>query len=341
MIVLFGEQTARSPEPRATGCERYFVNGATKLGTTKRLMRLMVERPRVMHIVSLAAVVASLIGGPTHPVWAATIVLPRSSITADCFDAISGHASGLPQCSTPNTTASVSLSPFVRLSAVASTPSLNLPILFNFSAKATLQYSFEVVGGAQNDAVPVLVDTRLSASVAPLGIAIAEIALINPAGTNVAEAKVCTIGAEGLADCPAGFLSGPFNGSISMIARSGTVNRVFLEVDASSGDHPSFPTLLGSASASADPFIHIDPSFAGASKYSILVSADVVNVPIPEADTGWFLAAGLGLLALIRGRASGAASSWSLSGLFKRAVCAQRRKALAHSPSMSALRSVS
>jgi hypothetical protein len=38
-----------------------------------------------------------------------------------------------------------------------------------------------------------------------------------------------------------------------------------------------------SASATADPFLFVDPSFPNASVYSILVSPGVGNVPVPTA----------------------------------------------------------
>jgi len=69
-------------------------------------------------------------------------------------------------------------------------------------------------------------------------------------------------------------------------------DRIFLNVAAGSGDsiNPEFGT------ASADPIIFIDPSFAGASQYSVIVSDGVGNGvgSVPEPGTvGLVLSAAL------------------------------------------------
>jgi hypothetical protein len=65
---------------------------------------------------------------------------------------------------------------------------------------------------------------------------------------------------------------------------------------------------LAYAYASADPVISIDPSFANASDYSILLSPDVGNSEVPLPDAAWLMLSGLGgLAALARRRKSASA----------------------------------
>ncbi len=75
------------------------------------------------------------------------------------------------------------------------------------------------------------------------------------------------------------------SGTFAWPAQAGGINTMHLEVEAESGDS----MLAESANASADPFIFIDPSFAGAQNYHIVVSDGVGNAlpasTVPEPGT--------------------------------------------------------
>jgi hypothetical protein len=60
----------------------------------------------------------------------------------------------------------------------------------------------------------------------------------------------------------------------SLAATSGSIDQLYLELTVSASSHPQSGD---SADASAEPFIYVDPSFAGAGNYSILVSSGIGN----------------------------------------------------------------
>ena len=192
--------------------------------------------------------------------------------------------------------ASLTLSPFVSLTAEAASPP-NGGAIHGAAASAVLTYSFEVTGGNPGDIVPVLIATSLSSlgSDPSHGIGFAELS-VHTSAAGDSFVAVCS-------DGTCGTTASSFSGTLRTRARSGdTNNELTLQVHASTGDS----LLATSASASADPFIFIDPSFPGAALYGIEVSAGVGNAEItaaPEPGTmGLFLAAAT-LLGLARRRA--------------------------------------
>jgi hypothetical protein len=170
--------------------------------------------------------------------------------------------------------ASLTLSPFVDLTAEATSPP-NDGVIHGAAAAASLTYSFEIIGGNSGDLVPLLIATSLSTfgSDTTHGVGFAELFVHTSAGGDSFVA-VCS-------DGTCGTTASSFSGTLSTRARSGDVsNTLTLQVQASTGDSLS----AQSASASADPFIFIDPSFASASLYSIVVSAGVGNA-LPSPTT--------------------------------------------------------
>jgi hypothetical protein len=167
----------------------------------------------------------------------------------------------------------------------------------SFSGFAALNYSFEVVGGNPGDQVPVLIATNLSANtnVGPAisdGYAFSELVVTTdsngPSGASIA---ICSSG------CGAGSGSTSFSGALSTQASSGAIGTVHLEVEASAS---SLPGLGITANASADPYIYIDPSFARAAGYSILVSPDVGNgIPTATPEPGSLSLGAIGMCAIL------------------------------------------
>jgi len=185
--------------------------------------------------------------------------------------------------------ASLAIFPFVSMSVQA----VGLPVDVNGShgagASATVQYFFQVLGNP-GDIVPILIATQLSTtgSHPSLGIGSASLLVHTTAAGDVL-AAACSDGS-----CGGG---STFSGTLSTRARTGDINTLTLNAGASAGGNLSSQ----SATAFADPFIFIDPSFPTASLYSIAVSPGVGNAAaVPEPATAAL--AILGALALIARR---------------------------------------
>jgi hypothetical protein len=167
-------------------------------------------------------------------------------------------------------TASVVVSPFVNLQAQVS----DAAGVGTQDAAASLDYYFEVVGGTPGAIVPVLVQTNLFA--------------MSSGYPNDASASITVGGFGGVGqtatagDAPISPNSSQFSGTLAISATDGQATEVFLSIIA----EESY-ALGGSASASADPFIFVDPLFADAADYSIVLSDGVGNglssTPLPAS----------------------------------------------------------
>jgi len=186
---------------------------------------------------------------------------------------------------------SVSISPFANIQSQVSDVGSGVG---GSGAISTLTYFFSVVGGNVGDAVKVDVATSLSATASSdLFFGLAK---IDVGGTNN-ERAVCTD-----SQCA----STQFNGIINLTANSGTAVMVQILVEANGNS-----LAVGSASASADPFIFIDPTDPNASEYAIIVSDGVGNAlattPLPA--TLPLFSTGLGALGLLGWRRKRKAST--------------------------------
>jgi hypothetical protein len=151
---------------------------------------------------------------------------------------------------------------------------------FAYSAILSMSYSFEVVGGKPGDAVPLLIATDLTTSETGDGDGSAFISVTTSLTSESAD--FCSVDAASI-PCA----SSSFSGTISAAAASGTVDTLILEVGAGAFLYNDGTTILpSSASASADPFIYVDPSFAGAANYQILVSPGIGNTPVATPEPG-------------------------------------------------------
>jgi hypothetical protein len=197
-------------------------------------------------------------------------VLPSYSVGGGCT-AGPDFVSPSPFCSQTLTGGSDSLAynlpPGPSLSVTAAAvedPLSNLA----YSANLRVSYSFEVFGSQLGDTVPLLIATDLSTSETGYANAYASIAVATSLGGS--SALYCSV-ASGFVPCAAT----SFSGDVSVSATSGTVDTLTLEVSA--GASLLQDIVTSSASASADPFIYVDPSFAGAANYEILVSPGIGN----------------------------------------------------------------
>ena len=219
--------------------------------------------------------------------WGAVILPPATSSTLcegispnpiqDPFACtIAGGASG-----------SVQEAPSVLLVSHAAVPSPGV----TSQALTDLQYFFEVVGGRPGDLVPVLIETSLATVAAgqeAFAAANIQVRTTSQVPTVVA---TCTDGS-----CPFGT---DFSGTFSVNAVSGQVASVLLVTQAAVGG-----LFGGTADASADPVIFIDPSFAGAANYLVVVSDGVGNSSslVPEPSNFSLLGIGLATLGWRRRR---------------------------------------
>jgi hypothetical protein len=143
------------------------------------------------------------------------------------------------------------------------------------------------------DAVPLLIATELATAVSAPdgGSASASLFVHSSSGGAIPDREivVCSNGSCGAS-------GSTFSGTLATTGFSGD-DGDFIVLDLIAGVGDSFGAR--SADASADPWIYIDPTFAGASQYRIAVSDGIANAisAVPEPSTFALLALGLGALA--------------------------------------------
>ena len=226
------------------------------------------------------------------PAWSG-VLSPSTTVTI-CIQAAT-RVSDPAVCSDGGASASAFLSPFAGVQASATGFGVS-----NGSV-AQVKYGFEVVGGTAGDEVPVdiLFDLRASATVDGVDATFGGIA------SAQADLDVLHQGQSIFFQCassvrfPDACGTSSFSGIAGITAVSGdTSNQVQLRALAGTGPNP-FPNSLD-ASAFADPLIFVDPGFAGASQYSIVLTSGVGNgiaSTVPEPEEGWLAAAGMLMIA--------------------------------------------
>jgi len=220
--------------------------------------------------------------------------LPGVTTATNCVVADNGHTSNLGDpvaCTLGGATSALTLSPVAGATAHADyAGGINTLV----QASADVIYYFEVVGGNANDVVPLLIATELfsNASTTDTGaFASASLFVHGSAMREDQQVIVCTNGSCGTS-------ATSFSGTVATRALSGaTDNFIHLGVEAGVGDSVGAQF----ANASADPWIYVDPSFANASMYSIVVSEGVANaIPavsaVPEPSIADLIAAALAVL---------------------------------------------
>jgi hypothetical protein len=215
--------------------------------------------------------------------------LPAATSSVDCnSNNPSGGVTGASQCSLQGASVSIAAYPNPTLTTSVD----DAQAVATQDALADFDYYFEVIGGTSGDVVPILVQTTLSTSASYPDYAYAELRV------GGQDEMVCTDGSCGASE---------FDGTLSLTASVGTA----VEVHLRAGSEESY-SAGGDVSASADPYIYIDPTFANAGQYSIEVSSGAGNslAAVPEPASWIVMLGGLGLAGCVmRGRRKALAPS--------------------------------
>jgi len=208
----------------------------------------------------------------------AASILPAATTTTQCESGDNGLIAGTAPCSQSYEDGSddvtATLLPFAGISTNAAVAGF---VRDDYSGFATLDYSFEVVGGRPGDEVPLLIFSNLFTSIGGDAYAFSEI-IVSTNSTGLGSVVACqSYGGTCPPDAPANF-----SGSFGVTVSSGALDDGHLEIEASTNP------VLGAAtsSASADPLIEIDPGFANAADYSILLSPGVGNATSSTPEPG-------------------------------------------------------
>lgn len=243
---------------------------------------------------SLAALCLLILCAPGRDAIAA---LPAPSTFVQCFadgnntfhatECSRGGFPGVP----PSAFASAMLSPAPSVSVEVTSPPA---AVLGAGADANSTYYFQVTGGNVGDVVPIMVDFALSVFSTAESSALARIIIRTSVVPFTVEEIVCN---------PQVCDETEFSDTLTIQARSGAnLDSVTLYALAQA---PATRLSNESARAFADPFIYVDPAFANASLYSIVVSPGVANVPltpVPEPAAGVLLSIGTVAIGLLRRR---------------------------------------
>jgi hypothetical protein len=192
-------------------------------------------------------------------------------------------------CVNGGVTASIQTKPFVLLQAVADASAMGSADRSGDSAIVELQYNFTLTGGTAGDDVPLLIHTIMNtsatastdgngnANIASAGLNLFGLACpgCDTIVRNDASKNVCTFSPDD-SGC-----TSSFDGDLALTMKSGAGERVFMQIILASS-----AKFAGVTSASIDPFIFIDPSFAHAGDYQIVVDSAVANALPPDNGGG-------------------------------------------------------
>ena len=232
----------------------------------------------------LLAIAVTLLGVAAVPAVANALALAQTSTFCQLSDGSS--VSGALQCAQGDLESVVlTLAPQATLLASFSSAP-------GFDTIGSVKYSFQVIGGHAGDAVPVLVDAELRTTAA--GSSFGSAGIVVSVGSLFVQQIACTN--------PSQCTASSFDGTLALPMQSGQTGTIDLTVQAASG----FP-VAGAATAFADPFVRVDPAFANAGLYSVVVSDGVGNAPLPEPAEALLVLVALASLA-------GSTTSCRLSG---------------------------
>jgi hypothetical protein len=246
------------------------------------------------HWSSLAALCLLMLCAPGRE---AVAVLQSASTFVQCFadgnnnfhatECTRGGFPGVPA----SAFASASLAPSPSVSVEVTSPPA---AVLGAGADANSTYYFQVTGGNVGDVVPVMVDYALSVFTTDESTALAKIIIRTSVVPFTVDEIVCN---------PQVCDETEVSDTLNFQARSGAnLDSVTLYAMVQA---PATRVSNETARAFVDPFIYVDPAFANASLYSIVVSPGVANVPltpVPEPGPVVLLSIGAVAIGLLRRR---------------------------------------
>ncbi len=189
-----------------------------------------------------------------------------------------------------STFASESAYPNVALSTNVTSSVFNSGV----SSDANITYDFDVIGAAAGQHIPILIDYNFTTSA---GGDYREVS--SGTATLTVRAQNDSVSATATASCgnvvrAPGSCSNPdVSGTLSIDFVGGELGDIYEDVTASgSGDK-------GTASAFADPYIYVDPTYANAANYSVVVSQNIGNQPVQSPEPASIALSGAALLCVV------------------------------------------
>jgi hypothetical protein len=231
------------------------------------------------------------------PVDASTPVsLPDAATGAGCSNDLATPSSdqGATSCKVLGAAAQLSLLPAVQMTATSSSGGLD-----TVNAGAGVLYYFEFVGPSGTQ-IPIIIDTSLSTAITGNAGASSSIIINTDPSDQVSPSFNASVTACQNNTSPFACEGDPgvFEGAIHLTAISDVQGQIDLFIRTGGA-------LGGLAAASADPKIMIDPSFSGASNFSLVLSTGVGNAltSVPEPASWALMLVGVGSLGtLLRAR---------------------------------------
>ena len=247
------------------------------------------HRPRSVMNFAIRLAVLSALAGSISAAQAA-LVLPAATSFVAC-DAVADANSCAVSNATSNAAASVTRAPAVELTASSSH---SAGFFSGDAGVAIFTYSFAVLGGTLDTVVPVNIDFALQAT-STNGVSLADIVANTPQSAK--EAEICSE-ATGCS-----FISTNLAGTLHVSVFAGEANGNTISLRIQAGEEGSVD--IASATAYAASWLYVDPTFANAGAYSIVLSDGVGNsmaAAVPEPETCVLMLAGLGALAWVARR---------------------------------------
>lgn len=233
----------------------------------------------------LAVLASAALAAAAPPARAVPVALPAATSLAECSTS-AGNIDDPSFCQTGSDLAEVTRMPFAGTHAEAAYPGGFATVQAGAIAILTYYWTFE--GGTAGDLLPVDISVNLGISSFGSNNAFGFASVT--VGTAQGTSQVCVYTYAGCAQGSHGF-----SGTMQVMARSGDVNSIVIEAEASGAFSPD----ANGATAFADPHIFLDPQFQNGGVYQLRISDGVSNdlAPLPEPASSGMLAAGLAGLA--------------------------------------------